>query len=120
MFRIFPLILLLLSGASAAAAPISGAGHSIDGDSLKVGDTEVRLYGIDAPELTQTCQREGRAWSCGTDAAYQLSRLVNGKQVSCSTMGEWKFLILRKDRERCPPFLCSRGWHRRPMRQASR
>lgn len=87
MFRIFPLILLLLSGASAAAAPISGAGHSIDGDSLKVGDTEVRLYGIDAPELTQTCQREGRAWSCGTDAAYQLSRLVNGKQVSCSTMG---------------------------------
>lgn len=87
MFRTISLILILVSGAAAAAAPISGTGRSIDGDSLKVGDTEVRLYGIDAPELTQTCQRDGRAWGCGSDAAYQLSKLINGKQVSCSTMG---------------------------------
>lgn len=78
---------LLLTSASANAAPVVGVGNAIDGDSLKVGETEVRLYGIDAPEFTQTCQRDGRAWGCGSDATYQLSKLVNGKQVSCSLVG---------------------------------
>jgi endonuclease YncB( thermonuclease family) len=87
MRRSLPLILLIAADTPAAAEPLSGVGRTIDGDSLKVGDTEVRLYGIDAPELTQACQRDGRAWSCGSDAAYQLSKLVNGKQVRCSTMG---------------------------------
>ena len=87
MFRSLPLILVLVGGAPVAAAPISGAGHAIDGDSLRVGDTEVRLYGVDAPEFTQSCQRDGRAWSCGSDAAHQLSKLVDGKHVSCSSMG---------------------------------
>jgi len=90
MSRRLSLMLLLLS-APAAAAPVSGVGRSIDGDSLTVGDTEVRLYGIDAPEFTQTCQRDGRSWSCGSDAAYQLSKLINGKQVTCSSMGSDTF-----------------------------
>ena len=86
MTRSLAFVFLLVS-APAIAAPISGVGNSIDGDSLKVGETEVRLYGIDAPEFTQTCQRDGRAWECGSESAYQLSKLVNGKQVNCSSMG---------------------------------
>jgi endonuclease YncB( thermonuclease family) len=86
MTRGLPFLFLLFS-APAIAAPLSGVGNSIDGDSLKVGETEVRLYGIDAPELSQTCQRDGRAWECGSESAYQLSKLVNGKQVNCSSMG---------------------------------
>jgi len=31
-----------------------------------VGDTEVRLFGIDAPEFDQSCTRNGRPWSCGS------------------------------------------------------
>lgn len=87
MRRWLPLILLLVAGTPAAAEPISGVGRSIDGDSLMVGSTEVRLYGIDAPELTQTCHRDGRTWGCGSEAADRLSRLVNGKQIQCSPMG---------------------------------
>jgi endonuclease YncB( thermonuclease family) len=30
--------------------------HVIDGDSIQLAGTEVRLLGIDAPEWTQTCQ----------------------------------------------------------------
>jgi endonuclease YncB( thermonuclease family) len=86
MTRRLPFLSLLVS-APAIAAPFSGVGNSIDGDSLKVGETEVRLYGIDAPEFTQTCQRDGRAWECGSESAYQLSKLVNGKHVNCSSMG---------------------------------
>lgn len=48
-----------------------------------VGDREVRLFGIDAPEWDQLCTRAGKPWACGQDAAKQLSTLVNGKRVSC-------------------------------------
>lgn len=36
----------------AAAQVIAGPAQAIDGDSLKVGGTEVRLFGVDAPEYT--------------------------------------------------------------------
>ena len=85
MIRFLP-VLALVEAAALAASP-AGLGRAIDGDSLMVGETEVRLHGIDAPEFTQTCQRDGRAWECGSEAAYQLSKLVNGKQVTCTTLG---------------------------------
>jgi hypothetical protein len=52
-----------------------------------VGQTEVRLFGIDAPELTQSCTRAGRPWTCGAAASQQLSKLVAGKPVSCIATG---------------------------------
>ena len=87
MVRCLPSILIFIASTPAAGAQLSGSGRSIDGDSLMVGETEVRLHGIDAPEFTQTCRRDGRPWSCGSEAAYQLSKLVDGKQVSCTTLG---------------------------------
>lgn len=68
------LAIVALFETAAAAAP-AGLGRAMDGDSLMVGETEVRLHGIDAPEYTQTCQRDGHAWDCGGEAAYQLSKL---------------------------------------------
>src|SRR6185369_149382 len=40
---------------------------SIDGDTLRVGDgSEYRIFGIDAPELRQTCKEaNGKSWACG-------------------------------------------------------
>src|SRR5262245_59324026 len=48
--------------------------HVIDGDSLRTGSEEIRLVGIDAPELRQTC-RDGqdREWSCGRAAKARLA-----------------------------------------------
>jgi endonuclease YncB( thermonuclease family) len=74
--------LVLAHGLSAQSA-FFGIGHSKDGDSLTVGDREVRLYGIDAPEWDQTCKRDGRNWACGQAAADELSKLVTGKDLSC-------------------------------------
>jgi hypothetical protein len=59
----------------------------MDGDSLRVGGKEVRLFGIDAPEFDQTCKRDGTDWSCGSAAADQLSKLVTGKQARCVQVG---------------------------------
>lgn len=78
---------IVMAAAVGVGGSLSGPGRSIDGDSLMVGQSEVRLFGIDAPELAQTCQRPGQSWNCGSDAAYQLSKLVNGRQVNCVSLG---------------------------------
>jgi hypothetical protein len=62
-------------------------GRAKDGDSLMVGNTDVRLFGIDAPEFDQSCSIDGRNWSSGAAAADQLSKLVTGKHVVCASVG---------------------------------
>ena len=59
----------------------------MDGDSLMVGNREVRLFGIDAPEFDQRCKRGGQNWSCGSAAADKLATLVTGKDVRCEAVG---------------------------------
>jgi endonuclease YncB( thermonuclease family) len=81
------LLSMLCSSPATAQAPVLGLGGAKDGDSLMVGDKEVRLYGIDAPEWDQSCQRGGQDWSCGSAAADKLAQLVTGKNVVCSTVG---------------------------------
>lgn len=51
-----------------------------------VGETEVRLFGIDAPEWDQSCSRNGKQWACGQEAADHLMHLVTGKQVTCQAV----------------------------------
>ena len=45
--------------------------------------TRVRLFGIDAPEARQTCEREGARWDCGEDAVQHLRSLVSGLEIEC-------------------------------------
>ena len=88
--NLIPFLALALALAAPAASqsvqpgmPFYGLGHSKDGDSLTVGSRQVRLFGIDAPEFDQTCNRNGERWSCGSEAADYLSRLVTGRDVRC-------------------------------------
>ena len=65
-----------------------GAVSVVDGDSLVVGGTRVRLYGIDAPEGPQSCNdAAGAAYPCGERAAAALRELVRGKTVHCDPRG---------------------------------
>jgi endonuclease YncB( thermonuclease family) len=43
----------------------------------------VRLQGIDAPELHQTCTAYGQEWPCGRTAAEWLKNRLHGRQVEC-------------------------------------
>lgn len=60
-----------------------GAVRVIDGDSLHVGGTEVRLFGVDAFEGRQTCTRNGGTWACGEAAANQLRKLTAASETTC-------------------------------------
>jgi endonuclease YncB( thermonuclease family) len=64
----------------------------VDGDTITVGETRVRLEGIDAPESAQTCPRRWvGAWPCGTAATARLAQLVGDKPVTCHKRGLDKY-----------------------------
>jgi endonuclease YncB( thermonuclease family) len=65
------------------SAELVGPARVIDGDSIVVAATEIRLYGIDAPEYRQTCLRAGFAWPCGVEAANVMRRMVAGREIRC-------------------------------------
>lgn len=63
----------------AQAADLSGVPRIVDGDTLAIGATKVRLEGIDAPETDQFClNANGHRWACGIDARDQLTAHVGG------------------------------------------
>ncbi|MBB6465006.1 endonuclease YncB(thermonuclease family) [Aminobacter lissarensis] len=55
-----------------------------DGDSITLGSERVRLRGIDAPEYSQICRKDGADYPCGRRSREALSKLVAGRQVSCA------------------------------------
>lgn len=75
--------MLLTASSSASAAPIMGIAQAIDGDSLQVGNQQIRLFGVDAPEAEQNCKRGIQSWPCGEEAAAKLRQLVTGRDVFC-------------------------------------
>jgi len=69
-----------------AATPphtISGIAKVVDGDSLEIGATRIRLFGIDAPEGRQHCTRNATDWPCGADAAKKLRSLIGDEPIDC-------------------------------------
>jgi endonuclease YncB( thermonuclease family) len=66
--------------------------HVIDGDSLRLGDRELRIASIDAPEYRQTCFDEAeREWPCGKEARTVLGRLVKRGDLSCRKEAEDRY-----------------------------
>lgn len=87
MAGLLPLLLAALA-AQAPSIPIYGTAIPVDGDTLRIGDSSFRLFGIDAPERDQTCFRNGSEWPCGIDSSLHLARLVAGKSVRCLPLGK--------------------------------
>ncbi len=70
----------------AARDDLTGHAEVIDGDSITVGGTRVRLYGIDAPELDQSCNdRSGATYACGRLAKRHLEKVAKGS-VTCESV----------------------------------
>ena len=65
--------------------PIAGQKISIvDGDSFVVGTRKLRLDGIDAPELKQTCKDNQNAeWPCGRASRAALEQLLFDPGLTC-------------------------------------
>jgi endonuclease YncB( thermonuclease family) len=65
----------------------TGALQVVDGDSLRRGDMDIRLHGIDAPEYRQSCRdKHGSDYPCGKQATNSLRSLVGKQEVSCNSI----------------------------------
>ncbi len=68
----------------APLAPLTGRALVVDGDSIEIAGARIRLDGIDAPELDQSCiDARGQPWSCGRMAARELRSHVAGRELRC-------------------------------------
>jgi endonuclease YncB( thermonuclease family) len=71
---------------------ISGPARVVDGDTIEIGVTRIRLEGIDAPEAGQTCQdRNQRDWKCGEASTKLLITLTAHRDVTCTSRGLDKY-----------------------------
>ena len=74
------------------APEISGIARVIDGDTIHIGESRIRLEGIDAPEEAQTCARAtGESWPCGRAATSEMQRMAHGRHVTCRHLGFDKY-----------------------------
>ena len=75
---------LILSAAGALSAVAqTGPARVVDGDTIDVAGTRVRLWGIDAPESRQSCVAAEIVYACGQRATEHLLALVANGEVRC-------------------------------------
>jgi endonuclease YncB( thermonuclease family) len=82
------LLLALLTSPTQAAEAISGIPRIVDGDTLVIGTTKIRLASIDAPESDQVCLDENhKAWTCGIEARDRLVAHIGNRPIDCAPTG---------------------------------
>ena len=63
---------------------IFGHPHVVSGSILMLNGVRIKLFGIDAPDPTQTCEnRHGNSYICGKAAIIWMRNWLNQKNVSC-------------------------------------
>jgi endonuclease YncB( thermonuclease family) len=86
--RVAILAAVMLVGAAAQAADFTGVARVIDGNTLAIGATKIRLERIDAPETDQIClNAKAIRWNCGIEARDQLAAHVAGREIKCTSNG---------------------------------
>jgi endonuclease YncB( thermonuclease family) len=77
-------LMLLVASGSANSADMVGQASIIDGDTLEIHGSRIRLWGIDAPESSQLCRGDDSLqYRCGAKAANDLDAFIAGRPVNC-------------------------------------
>jgi len=73
------------------SAPASDV-RVVDGETLRLGDRVVRLYGVAVPARGERCSdATGRGFDCGAAAAERLSLLIQNRSLNCLVHGRDAF-----------------------------
>lgn len=68
---------------SSLEGSIVGVASVVDGDTIEVHGTRIRLHGIDAPESGQVCIADGTKYRCGQKSALYLQETLGRSTVMC-------------------------------------
>ena len=82
------LTLVLFLPMSLAMADVTGKASVVDGDTIWIGKTKIRLWAIDAPETNQECHRNEIPWKCGVASTEHLKSFIANKSVTCEDRGK--------------------------------
>ena len=90
------IVLLGLAGAAAylcwrEGEVVAGIAQVVDGDTVRIAGAVIRLKGLDAPEMQQTCSRGGETYRCGEAARGALVRLASDGIMRCRIEGKDKY-----------------------------
>jgi endonuclease YncB( thermonuclease family) len=83
--RTAALLMLFSPLGPALAGDLIGQASVIDGDTIEIHGTRIRVWGIDAPESTQLCRGEDSLqYRCGAKAANDLDASLRGGRSTAS------------------------------------
>jgi len=63
----------------------------VDGDTIHIGNTKYRLFGIDAPEISQQCKKDNKTILCGVDAKKMLENKIGKQTPKCISQTKDKY-----------------------------
>lgn len=73
---------------SSTLPTVIGSGTAVEGDSVSVNGQVVKLWGIDAPEVGQTCKNKFKqSYDCFTPSKNMLQGLIGQNQITCYIRG---------------------------------
>ena len=115
MFKICFLVLIINTLAFSKVLNASSSLKIIDGDTIILNSEKIRFYGIDTPEIKQTCiDNYGNDYSCGVKAKLELEKIIGSRKVSCikKTKDRYKrsISICYVDKNDINSLMVKRGW----------
>ena len=63
--------------------PLRGSSENADGGTAELREVRIKLFGVDAPALTQECTIGGKPYPCGYMSHQYLNSLTDGHTVNC-------------------------------------
>lgn len=79
--------LLAAPGSGYSETTLVGPATAVEGDVIEIGGRHIRLSGIRAPALAETCRAGGEAWPCGKAALDWLKGYLEDREVACRERG---------------------------------
>jgi hypothetical protein len=115
----YSILALSLCALPAFADNLAGQASTIDGDTLEIHGSRVRLWGIDAPESSQLCRDDDSdLYRCGAKAADELDAFIAQRPVSCEPVGLDVLMSMVVQSQRAQLVAstweigwCGAGWH---------
>jgi endonuclease YncB( thermonuclease family) len=83
LIALLALGMLLAINLPASVDDLAGQATIIDGDTLEIHGTRIRLWVIDAPETDQFCRNGSEHYRCGQKAANGLDAFIARRPVEC-------------------------------------
>ncbi len=85
MHRTSVTLVILLLSSGACANDLVGQASVVDGDTLEIHGTRIRLWGVNAPESSQLCRgADSNLYRCGAKAANDLDSFIARRPVNCT------------------------------------